>query len=633
MNCTVWRGLAIVISVAVQIGLAQMQEPRKADGGGMSTEQVLERWAEALGGREALQRVATLHVRGSIETGGMKGTYERWATSSGDLRRVVDLSGAYHQVNVFDGKDAWMMDNSGAVHEIAGDALKTLVSSAYEASESFLFADRMPGSVELVSDASNQDTVVLRLEPRDGMPMTVYLDAKSFLPQREETSDSMGKRVVTFSGWRDFGGLKFPGNVLQSNGNSKFDAVITTEQVEINPTMAAELFEKPSAAAQPIQFEGGKHEAVFPATVYGDHIFLPVRVNGSGEAWFFFDTGASMSLVSDGWARKAGLTVEGTLGAKGSGAGTASMGLAKNVVMEVPGARVPLASVAVWDLAPLQAVMGRQWDGAFGYDVISRVVARVDYERQQITLYDPSSFVPDPEAAMLPVTFSSGLGNMPTVRARIVLPGRGPVDVQCAVDSGANGFHLTAPFAKANRVLESVKKTIASDTIGAGGESKEFAGRIEGLQLGPYLVREPIVTFSPDAKEGLLASQDIGALIGGKILQRFTVTFDFPHRRMLLEPNSHFSDAFRDNETGLSLLAKGADFRTFEVDQVEHNSPAEAAGLRKGDVLTAVDGHAARALDLRQIDQLLEQRGHTVPITILRDGRTRKLRLKLMERI
>ena len=47
--------------------------------------------------------------------------------------------------------------------------------------------------------------------------------------------------------------------------------------------------------------------------------------------------------------------------------------------------------------------------------------------------------------------------------------------------------------------------------------------------------------FSTDAKEGALASPDIGAILGGEILERFTVTFDYPHHRILLEPNSHFT--------------------------------------------------------------------------------------------
>jgi hypothetical protein len=68
-------------------------------------------------------------------------------------------------------------------------------------------------------------------------------------------------------------------------------------------------------------------------------------------------------------------------------------------------------------------------------------------------------------------------------------------------------------------VLESLHNAIWASSLGAGGRvTREFIGRIDGLQLGPYLLRKPIATFSPDLKEGLLASSDIGALSGGATL-------------------------------------------------------------------------------------------------------------------
>src|SRR5262249_8243396 len=133
------------------------------------------------------------------------------------------------------------------------------------------------------------------------------------------------------------------------------------------------------------------------------------------------------------------------------------------------------------------------------------------------------------------------------------LPGRAFVEIECAIDSGADGFHLTTLFANANHVLESVGRTISTSSVGAGSRTKEFANRIAGLQLGPYMLSDPVAAFSTTEEEGLLASPEIGALINSRILKRFTITFDYPHHRILLEPNNRFSDPFRTNESGLSL--------------------------------------------------------------------------------
>jgi outer membrane lipoprotein-sorting protein len=168
--------------------------------------------------RENLQNVRMIHLRGTIETKGMKGTYERWTTSHGEFRMAVEISGAFRQVSIFDGQKGWAVDSSGTPHELSGVVLRSVVSNAYEASDSYLFAGRIPGHVELVGEDPNHEAYVLKLEPDDGNPSTVYLDKQTFLPLREETAGPLGNRTIRFSTWRDSSGVNMPRVILQSNG-------------------------------------------------------------------------------------------------------------------------------------------------------------------------------------------------------------------------------------------------------------------------------------------------------------------------------------------------------------------------------------------------------------------------------
>src|ERR1035438_2823146 len=151
-----------------------------AQNSALTKEQVLDRWAAALGGREKLEQVRTVHSQGSVEMGGVRGTFERWSTWRGEFRMALDLSGAIRQVNVFDGKQGWAMDSSGGVHELSGGNLSSAASSAYEASESFLFPGRLAGGVVFSGHDTNQSAYVVRLEPDGGNPVTVFLDENTF---------------------------------------------------------------------------------------------------------------------------------------------------------------------------------------------------------------------------------------------------------------------------------------------------------------------------------------------------------------------------------------------------------------------------------------------------------------------
>jgi hypothetical protein len=73
----------------------------QATAASLSKQQLLDGWADALGGRGNLQRVNTIHLRGTVAKGGWRGTYKRSATSGGEFRMEVDISAAFHQVSIF----------------------------------------------------------------------------------------------------------------------------------------------------------------------------------------------------------------------------------------------------------------------------------------------------------------------------------------------------------------------------------------------------------------------------------------------------------------------------------------------------------------------------------------------------
>jgi membrane-associated protease RseP (regulator of RpoE activity) len=172
------------------------------------------------------------------------------------------------------------------------------------------------------------------------------------------------------------------------------------------------------------------------------------------------------------------------------------------------------------------------------------------------------------------------------------------ISTEFTVDTGAGGTIVTAPLVTANHLLQSVTQKIPSPSHGIGnGVSDDVVVRMGEIRLGTYVLKNPLVALSQD-KEGSLAD-DAFVNIGGNVLSRFTVIIDY---------------------TRTDSGAGGDDLRTFTVKGVIAGSAADKAGLRQGDIITAIDGAPASKYALWELQNVLKESGKEYLLTIQRDG-------------
>jgi membrane-associated protease RseP (regulator of RpoE activity) len=172
------------------------------------------------------------------------------------------------------------------------------------------------------------------------------------------------------------------------------------------------------------------------------------------------------------------------------------------------------------------------------------------------------------------------------------------ISTEFTVDTGAGGTIVTAPLVRANHLLQSVTQKIPSPSHGIGnGVSEDVVVRMGEIRLGTYVLKNPLVALSQD-KEGSLAD-DAFVNIGGNVLSRFTVIIDY---------------------TRTDSGAGGDDLRTFTVKGVIAGSAADKAGLRQGDIITAIDGAPASKYALWELQNVLKESGKEYLLTIQRDG-------------
>jgi hypothetical protein len=351
--------------------------------------------------------------------------------------------------------------------------------------------------------------------------------------------------------------------------------------------------------------------ATIPFELYGNQIFVRVRVNNSEPLWFVVDSGAGGWIVDHAHAIQLGLHLEQeTAQGTGAGSGTYDVSYVKDVTFSLSEFKIPVPLIGVIDLSNNKSQVGRAIEGLVGYDFFEKFVVEVDYETRVIRLFDPKTYHYSGVGESIPIIVDTEARN-PFLMAEITVPGSAPQSRKLLIDTGSNDALDDGMIAQST----GPRLEIVSG-VGLGKEFKSIAGRVSRLGLGG-------VTFD-----------DVGggaggvALIGGEILRRFTVIFDFAHAHMILEPNQHLKDTFLWDASGFSLrlVPESGDFLAHSVLQ---GSPASEAGLREGDVIRSIDGLSSQYLTLHQAESIFLRVGAEHRLTIQRGDQLLKLDIKL----
>ncbi len=595
---------------------------------GVTADDILDRWAQAIGGIGRLRQIENAYVRGTVEVGGLHGTLESWYTARGQLREQIDLGGVINILTVFDGErgEGWVRDQNGKVQELAGTDLESEVTSMYLGTYSQFIPGRMLGNVEFVGRDETHQYNIVRIRPEGGRVATYYLDRDTDLPFKVEYPSGEQTLTQYLSDWRDVDGVKLPFHTRNTTGDPQYDQIITIQEVRFNGQLDETAFRRPQEAPRDYRFASGQSSPEIPFELYQDLIFVRVRVNDSDPLWFVLDTGAGASVIDSERAKALGLDLQGTVEGRGAGAESFDVAFVKGVSFQLPGVELFGQTVAAMPLGSLAPYLGRATDGVLGYDFISRFVVEIDYAQKLVRLYDPQSYRYSGSGEVVPFTIER---NHVHIRAHVVKPGRDPVEGTFTIDTGSSGaLDLTRPFIEKTGLFDPNQKTITAYVMGAGGEGRILVGRVSELRIGNFVMEEPVTGFS-QAEAGAFASPDIAGLIGAQILKGFTVFFDYTHHQMILEPNEHFGKPYEFDKSGVRLIAEGLDFTVFKVHRVIEDTPASEAGLREGDIITAIDGQPAEKLGLDMIDEMFMQEGREYRLSILRGEKQFEIRLKL----
>ncbi|MCK4671491.1 MAG: aspartyl protease family protein [Candidatus Aegiribacteria sp.] len=547
--------------------------------------EVLQNCIEAAGGREAIDNLQVIHTVDSLSMAGLSGTTESWWVKEPFMGFSITELGPVQQEILILGDSIWTIDRNGHLSSGGVEAHDEMALSKRTIFYDYLIDTSM---VIIAEDTLIDSIMTVPLHLEFQQEIVFYVSKETWLPVLM-TAEVMGLEVRSYpDNYESVQGIVSP--MSSRSVIPAFGQQIVTENIltEYNIPVPESLFTLTSRSGDWELEDPGT-----PMTFYlrGEHIYLEGEVNGTSVN-ILLDSGAGATVLDSTLASDLELAGSGRLPVMGIG-GTREFSFVKVPSYSVAGALLSDQYLAVIPLAEeFYSSTGERIDLILGYDFLSRFVTRIDYGLETITLFDPDSFLIPPDITVLPAVRTMSLLSVEAVL-------EDSIPIKLLLDTGAGGcIHLTPGFFEKHPDFLQNRPSFETEVRGIGGEESILGFRVSSVTLGDFTVPGGICS----SFDGGDIFNQFDGILGAGILSRFVVYLNYNSSSVLLEPSALFHEGLPETLTGMGLEIAGNEL---VISGVIGGSPADDAGIIKGDILLEVDGHQVSSEQLNEIHDLL----------------------------
>ena len=314
-----------------------------------------------------------------------------------------------------------------------------------------------------------------------------------------------------------------------------------------------------------------------PFTTHDNRIVVPVTIDGVAGFQMILDTGSSGIIVTPQTTAKLRIHTRWAGYTGGAGAHKVPLGLTRLRTIELAGRSLPAQNAGVIDLEPIRrAFRFPKLDGIVGYDAIPARYLEIDSDKHVLRISGEPIAAPR-GAHIEPYTLRGG---MPQVQAAV-----DGVRSTFILDTGDRSqLTLFERFARAQGfygVTPLRQNVVTGYGIGGPIRSNVIGARLDafGFELSDVVTRIPL------GNAGVFSSETRAGSIGNGVLLQFNTVYDRAAQTITLWPaalprHAVFGAVLADKQAGATIT------------RVLPQSAAAAAGVQRGDVITAINGTA-----------------------------------------
>lgn len=424
----------------------------------------------------------------------------------------------------------------------------------------------------------------------------------------------------------------------------------------------------PVSAQQGFHFEKDVDKISVPFKLINNLVFVPIKVNGI-ELNFLLDTGVAETILFSLEDKKEVrfFNAEKIL-LKGLGSQAAVEGLkSTNNILEFSSLkyRNHMLYIVLDPDFNLSSHIGIPVNGIIGYQFFRNNLVEINYKKKKVIVYKDTKknrFKIEKKFSTIPITIEK---LKPYLKSTVNQDSRN-VPVKLLIDVGnSDAIWL---FQDRSELIKVPQKNF-DDFLGRGfsGDVEGKRGRIEKFQMADFEFNNPVVAF-PDSisiRNVTMVPDRMGS-VGGEIMRRFTVIFDYQKQQMFLKKNSDYQAPFSYNKSGVEVQHNGLqwvqetvrmetvpmakrnesdgvnvanEFKykfqlkpIYEIANVRKNSPAANSGLKKGDIILFINNNPIHKHSLQEINALFKSEEEKwITLEVERNSEILKFRFQLYD--